>query len=166
MNPNQNTINIILKSSDINRFWKFVDKKSQEECWNWRGKVSKGYGRFVLSVEQGLKQVTASRVSWTIHFGEIPKPMLVCHHCDNPKCVNPSHLFLGTDNDNSIDKINKGRFIPNLGSANGNSKLDEQAVKEIKLSQKSPLELAKDYNVHYATIYAILNGETWKHVEA
>ena len=87
------------------RFWRYVEKT--ESCWNWVGKgfYPGNYGSFYFKG----KTRRAHRVSWILHNGEIPKGMCVCHHCDNPKCVRPDHLFLGTYKDNIWDAIKKGR---------------------------------------------------------
>lgn len=86
------------------KFWKNV--KITDSCWEWqRGTNSKGYG----AVKIQNKTYSAHRVSWTLFNGDIPEGMFVCHHCDNPKCVNPEHLFIGTQKDNMQDKCKKGR---------------------------------------------------------
>ena len=90
-------------------FWHYVDVKSDNECWNWlgctTGGYSKGYGRFKVNSKMEL----AHRVSWTNANGPIPQDMNVLHKCDNPLCVNPSHLYLGTQLDNASDKFRRGR---------------------------------------------------------
>lgn len=94
------------------RFWSKVAKSSS--CWNWTSVTSKGYGRIRYGVDRQCKWGPAHRVSWEIHYGNIPEGLWVLHHCDNPKCVRPKHLFLGSALDNSRDMMAKGRqrFLP------------------------------------------------------
>ena len=90
------------------RFWYRVIKPSggsEDWCWGWRGSLSNGYGHLTSD----KKQVVASRVSWVLHFGEIPTGLFVCHKCDNRECTNARHLFLGSPGDNCKDKMQKGR---------------------------------------------------------
>ena len=84
-------------------------KKSIDECWEWQGyRNKKNYGVTRIG-GRNSKAFLAHRLSWTIHFGEIPHGMHVCHKCDNPPCVNPNHLFIGTNQDNIMDRVAKGR---------------------------------------------------------
>ena len=92
------------------RFWAKVDKRGDDECWMWTSTCNwRGYGRFWI----GYDRFAAHRIAWGLHYGEPPPADLdVCHHCDNPGCVNPHHLFLGTARDNMQDASRKGRLIP------------------------------------------------------
>lgn len=105
------------------RFWAKVKKGKVNECWNWTGaKKGAGYGHLSLN-KAAYKSIFmgAHRFSWLLHFGEIPKEMIVCHKCDNMLCVNPKHLFLGTRKDNTQDMVQKNRnsnqFYKNIGKS-------------------------------------------------
>lgn len=88
------------------RFWRKVRRDQPTGCWEWLAATnSDGYGHFFYEGSV----IGAHRVSWMLHHGAIPEGALVCHHCDNPRCVNPAHLFLGTHQDNATDKVVKGR---------------------------------------------------------
>jgi hypothetical protein len=107
----QNRNNYIFVS-DKERFWSFVDKKNVNECWEWKGSKRKeknkgvgNYGKFTIK----SKDISAHRYSFILHFGEFPDDLHVCHFCDNPPCVNPKHLYLGTQKENIADKIQRGR---------------------------------------------------------
>jgi hypothetical protein len=95
------------------RFWKKVNKT--EDCWLWLGHLQR-YGRFKPQGIRNSPQVLAHRYSYELHFGPIPIGMNVLHKCDNPACVNPDHLFLGTQKDNVIDMMNKGRGSIHIAS--------------------------------------------------
>lgn len=110
------------------RFWRFIEKT--DGCWLWTGNHdTAGYGRFWFDANT---RVPAHRVSYEFHYGPIPEGLFVCHHCDNPPCVNPAHLFLGTAQDNVSDMCAKGRNVPLAGSSSGRAKLTEQDVIEIR----------------------------------
>ena len=141
---------------------------ASDECWIWRGardvkdkgKGEKGlcYGRFMI----GKKIVRAHRFSYEAFIGPIQKGMLVCHTCDVPMCVNPKHLFLGTNMTNSDDKVLKGRH--QFGTRHVCAKLTEDEVRAIRLDIRSHETIAKDYSVSHGTITGIKRGKTWKHI--
>jgi len=97
--------------NDVERFWSKVDRRGDDECWPWLGTkfAIDGRGR----VTWRHRTTSAPRVAWEIATGEaVPSGIFACHHCDNPSCVNPKHLFLGTARDNSLDMWRKGRHKP------------------------------------------------------
>lgn len=87
------------------RFWSRVDRRADDECWPWTGANCNGYG--VISMDD--RNVRATRVSYLLHFGPFDESLIMCHHCDNPACVNPRHLFLGSHSDNMRDMHRKNR---------------------------------------------------------
>lgn len=143
----------------MNRFWNKVDKSGN--CWLWTAsKTPQGYGHFNID---GFMH-KAHRVSYRLTFGDVIGKLHVLHRCDNPSCVNPSHLFLGTNDDNIADRVRKNRSNGAAGVDNGNSKLTRVAVKQIRASLKnkeSPSRLAKLYKVHRSTIHRIGTNCTW-----
>lgn len=153
---------IELSEKDIERFWKYVNKKSDDECWEWGLSTDKdGYGR--IGVKN--KSYLAHRVSRFIHNGEIPEGLLVCHTCDNPACVNPHHLFVGTNKDNMDDRDKKGRGLQ--GTKNGRHKLTEEQVISVREKYVPHVHtltmLAKEYGVSIPVIHSIVKGLNWKH---
>ncbi len=141
-------------------FWEQVDK--QGACWRWLGTITaKGYGSFYAR-EGKYRFYRAHRYSWFLEHGEIDSGLWVLHKCDNPWCVNPEHLWLGTNEDNMKDKIDKGRHRP--GERHGMAKLTEKDVLYIRACGKPALELAAEFDVHGTTIYNILNGKKWRHL--
>ena len=148
----------------IDRFNQFVDKISSDSgCWLWTGSTHKqGYGKISF---RGKTQ-PSHRISYELFNGSIPKNMMVCHKCDNTKCVNPRHLFLGTAMDNMQDKVSKGRHKgAKQGSLHHKSKLTEFAVKEIINSNMNQYQLAEIHGVSQSTISSIKAGKKWRHVE-
>jgi hypothetical protein len=142
------------------RFEKFFEKLDSSICWEWIGAKSKsGYGQ--LGVEG--KPKLAHRISYEIYKGEIPNDLFVCHKCDNRKCVNPDHLFLGTRSDNMIDMYLKDRHVTK-GESNGSSKLVESDILDIRKSDKSQKELMLIYNISKSQINKIINKKVWRHI--
>ena len=130
-------------------------------CWEWKGgKNQRGYGQ----VREGGKFYRAHRVSYAYHFGEIAQGLLVCHKCDNPPCINPEHLFLGTNADNMSDCARKGRAagLKNKGSKNGRAVLSDKDVVEILSSTESQRVLASKYGVSKSAIAMLKTGKTWR----
>jgi HNH endonuclease len=152
----------------LDRFWNKVNKTS--DCWIWTAsRNKKKYGCFKLKGKTEL----AHRISWEIHNGTIPDGMSVCHHCDNPPCVRPDHLFLGTNKDNVNDRISKKRFVDfnwlkpyqQAGEKNPSSKLCQIDVDSIRKLYSDGLmtrkELGLRYNVTRCCIDNIINKKSW-----
>lgn len=157
----------------MKRFFDKIDKS--DSCWNWSGAIRSkrtGYGAFKYLG----KVVDAHRVSWMIHFGDIPDGLLVCHKCDNRRCVNPAHLFLGTNSDNSIDAFNKGRVsVPDgkrfrNGHRPSNSVIDDDLCAKIKSAivnrpqGKTLSDIAEEFNVKYQAVRDISSNRTYRSI--
>ena len=154
------------------RFCQKVDTKDPSGCWVWTGARSKaGYGQIRVDGKGG-KAIYAHRYIWGLLNGVIPAGMDICHKCDNPPCVNPAHLFLGTEEDNMQDMMEKGRYgerkwTGHPGEKNPHHKLTAKQVVKIKeaLRKNEPgttKKLAAEYGVAYTTIYSIKRGDNWK----
>jgi len=148
------------------RFWEKVDQSDgPDACWLWIGGLgSTGYGYIWVS---GMMQ-TAPRTAWTLANGPITDGLHVLHTCDNRPCVNPAHLFLGTNADNIADRVRKGRSSRIRGERAGRAKLTEKEVAAIRLLHTEEhlgcRRLGQRFGVHYNTVQAILNGRTWTHI--
>lgn len=155
----------------IERFENSYIPEPNSGCWLWCGRPrgSNDYG----SISRDGKHVTAHRASWELVNGNVPNGMFVLHRCDNSACVNPEHLFLGTQQDNSDDKVAKGRHSfgashsaaklnPARGSSNGNSKLTLTEVREIRSLNLPQRKIAASYGVTQSLVSDIKLGKIWK----
>lgn len=155
------------EEKELLRFWEKVEKT--ETCWNWKAhKLKKGYGHF----HSKGKEILAHRYSYELHKGKIPENLFVLHSCDNPSCVNPEHLWLGTKKDNRTDCESKGRAKyfgskeAKKGIENVNAKLDEKNVLKIReLKNKiSHSKIATKFSINRLTVQQILYRRTWKNI--
>lgn len=144
------------------RFWEKVDVRGENECWEWKGSRRNGYGRFF----DGKSNVSAHRLSWEMKNGKTENNKIkVLHRCDNPPCVNPSHLFLGTQADNVVDMKNKGRLVSPKGENNGVHVLRESDVLEIRRMKKAGISqngIAKIIGISKSCVKHVWSGRTWK----
>lgn len=140
----------------LRRFWSYVEKTPT--CWVWRGKINHwGYGLFSFNGKWRL----AHRYSWSLHNGqEIPKGLVVLHHCDEPPCVNPEHLSVGTTADNNRDTYRKGRQVHQLLTP-----VEVNEIKAILDKGVRPGVLARFLGLRYKVVNRIKNGETWHWLE-
>lgn len=147
---------------ESDRFWAKVDKGRDDECWEWKAGLSMGgYGKYSLKGNT----VLAHRMSYVMANGDIPNGLFVCHSCDNRKCVNPNHLWLGSSQDNATDCLNKNRTLK--GESNGNSKLNNEQVLKIRSlirDGRSISSIARDFNISNPIIANIRDGKNWSHV--
>lgn len=149
-------------------FWDMVIKQDSG-CWEWTGRTTpRGYGTIFIDGKGYLTH----RVAWTITNGFIPKGLYICHHCDNRKCINPDHLFLGTQKDNIQDCILKGRLDSALNNlrtiTRSRRKLTQrqadtirQEYQDIKDSKSATRMLADKYGVSTVNIWGIINNQSY-----
>lgn len=138
------------------RFFEKVNSMQAGECWNWDGVISAhGYGDFWAF---GRRQ-RAHRISWEIYYGKIPEGKLVLHKCDNKRCINPAHLYLGTNSDNMKDHIERSEN-PTIGCFHSRLTLNEsEQVKTLhKYKNFSQTQLAELFDVSRGVIYNVLHG--------
>jgi len=143
------------------RFFRYVRKT--RKCWNWIGPMNHGgYGRLSNGRKGG--RILAHRYSWEFHKGKIPKEMYVCHHCDNPKCVNPKHLYVGNQSQNMEDAAQRKRMP--RGSSHHNARLtikDIERIYALRKQGKKQHEIATQFGVTNSHVCLILQGKHWAH---
>lgn len=149
------------------RFWEKVDRRGPNECWEWRASCfSSGYGQFAVGDER--RPVTSHRVAWMQTHGPIPAGIFVCHRCDNRKCCNPAHLFLGTPAENTADMKRKGRAAgPSPGEGHHSNKLtanDVRAIRRRAQDGEAQRALASEFGVGEAQISRIIHRRQWAHI--
>lgn len=170
----------LLEGIRVDEFWSKVSKTEDDRCWEWKYCIEKmGYG--TVSISGSMYK--AHRIAYYISSGKDPKGKLICHTCDNRKCVNPSHLFTGTHYDNNMDAWRKGRQVAKRGDENGSrlhpekvpkgercgsSKLKEADVRRIRAvcdgNCVSYNKLSTELNVGESTIRRIFKKQSWKHI--
>lgn len=148
------------------RFWKKVHKGLPDECWPWLGGLTyDGYGRMVADNNQRIR---CHRISWMLSYGPIPDHLKVLHKCDNPRCVNPNHLFLGTIAENNRDKMMKGRSSRCQGTEHGRAKLNNEQVIAIREMLDSNMftqtEIAIKFNISQGLVSCIRRNKNWSHI--
>jgi HNH endonuclease len=152
---------VVVTDNDLLKYTLFNRSKLAENgCWEWTSySDGGGYG----NISRNGKTQKAHRVSYEAFKGPIPPGLVVRHTCDNPCCVNPDHLILGTQKDNMADRDSRGRRDVK-GEQVGTAKLTEKEVLEIRASSESLSKLAAKYNVDKSNVYQIKAGKSWKHL--
>lgn len=140
---------------------------AESGCLEWTGakRGNNGYGSIDVLIFGKQRSQYIHRVSFEIAFGRIPKNMSVLHRCDNPLCFNPSHLFLGTQQDNMIDMTKKGRNVAFHGEKHPMAKLsisDVNSIRALHISGVTHLEISKQFNISRSHIQAICSGKLWR----
>lgn len=169
------------RSDPIVRFWSYVDKSGgPTACWPWTKFIHpKGYGIYLVR-GWGKRTSRTHRIAYELTYGPIPDDLYACHHCDNPACCNPNHIFIGTQKDNMQDAARKNRTSKGdtswshlhrdhypVGESCPNAKLTDNLVREIRTSYSSGMstyKLAQRFNVSSHTIWTVISHKSWKHV--
>ena len=145
----------------VDRFWQKVKKGGVDDCWIWKPSAKNGgYGSILTPI--GI--VKAHRLSYVIHYGIFDWSLHVLHVCDNPACVNPKHLFIGTAKDNMQDKIRKGRANYPAGEKHSRALLTETQIRLIRQDRRSQKEIASAYGISQPHVSLIKSRKIWAHV--
>jgi len=141
-----------------------ITKDPKTKCWNWTARKDKdGYPE--IQIQHPVRgKFRATRIAYELYKDKKPGKLLVCHTCDNPSCINPDHLFLGTAKDNAQDCIKKGRDNPVRGEDRSQSKLTEKQVLEIRSLKMTNEEVGKIYNIHPGYVSLINTRKRWAHI--
>lgn len=157
----RNGLDLIMAANNKNmrplsvRFAEQYIESGYDECWAWLGNTSSnGYG----SIKLNYKTLSAHRVSYQLHRGPIPEAVFVCHTCDNKKCVNPSHLFLGTAQDNNTDMHNKGRQRPVSGENHHWYKFTDREIADIRVAVGTQQQIADRFGISRPYVSQIRSG--------
>lgn len=151
------------------RFWSKVNRSADGGCWEWMASLdSGGYGNFGVPRNDGSGRYImqrAHRVAWELTHGPLASQRQhLCHTCDNRRCVNPSHLFIGDPKINMADCLSKGRLNDRRGELNPRAKLTAAQVLQIRMSSRSLGALANDLGVSKSVVASAKSGDTWSHV--
>ncbi len=139
-------------------FWSLVDKKGEDECWNWKGHIhDSGYGQFGMD---GIQYV--HRLAYILTHGSIPKRLYILHKCNNPSCCNPNHLEAGTQKENIKQLYREGRNKIKLNNILNLIQKDVDEMRRLYVEEKNTLnQLDKIYNIGIPSIHAIIKGKVW-----
>lgn len=151
--------------SEYDRFMSWVTVAGPNDCWNWRASRIKKDWHGQWRNAAGQTELV-HRAAWRLFKGDIPKGMFILHHCDNPICVNPSHLFMGSQSDNAKDMWQKRRANPgiSIGEKHGMSKITADIVRAIRSSTESGVALAAKFGITATTVCDIRKRRTWNHI--
>lgn len=169
MSDNGNSLSIVMLSSkDVARFHRQVVQLDNDDCWPWLGHVNlRGYGNFAFRIQSRVHTVAAHRIAALIAFGSIDRGVNVLHHCDNPRCCNPSHLFLGSQEENMRDCAAKRRTT--FGRRANRAKLTDDLVRRLPRviqSGSSYRKIPTEVGCAWQTVQKAARGLTWKHITA
>jgi hypothetical protein len=161
---------ITLTDRQLKNFWRKVDVRGPDDCWEWQGATSgRGYGSHgVTGINGKFRTERTHRVSWVIHNGQITSGLCICHTCDNPPCVNPTHLFEGTLNDNIQDMHKKERDRCGVGSKQALAKVTEEIVLDMRYKYDNHIsnqkQLSQEQGIAQNTVHYIVTRKNWRHI--